>query len=169
MLRLGFLLFLLAGAGGAAEASPASLLCGDKKCFAWGANECRTVRLVLEEKQGTMEYAAKDCVFTKTMVRLQESEEEEMKRLLTGKKLSCKYKKGEFDVRWVISMLGGLKHCEGELKDITAKLLIFTGNPLADVLLEIWEMYGNNPPDDFIEIFKDALPGERLQRNAGKQ
>ncbi|MDA1196855.1 MAG: hypothetical protein O2779_02740 [Nanoarchaeota archaeon] len=79
----------------------------------------------LEEEIGVVQYtASEDCIFTKTIVSLEDSQE--MKELLEGKTLTCSYEVNDFDERGVNSLIGGIELCGGELKDILGQLLIFT-------------------------------------------
>ena len=100
--------------------------CTTKACFIPAANDCAAIDLTLTEEAGTFRYVAKDCVFTKTLVSLDQTETQDMKDLLQGKSLTCRYEKGKFDPRWVNSLLFGTEYCEGELKDRLAELLLFT-------------------------------------------
>lgn len=100
--------------------------CSNKECFISAANDCEEVSLTLAEDVGVFKYSSsKDCVFTKTMVSLNENETPEMKKLLSRKSLTCTYKKGTFDERWVTSLVFGTEYCEGKLKDILGQLILF--------------------------------------------
>lgn len=101
--------------------------CGDKDCFILAANDCKNLTLVITDDAGVFKYSSSGgCVFTKTLVSLNESETSQMKLLLTGKSFSCNYEKGKFDRRLVESLLYGMENCDGELKDILGQLLAFT-------------------------------------------
>lgn len=101
--------------------------CTDKECFITAANECRELELTLtEEAGGVFTYSSSTgCVFTKTLVTLSAGEDQELKRLLEGKRLTCRYERGAFDPRWVTSLIFGTESCEGELKEALAQLLVF--------------------------------------------
>ena len=105
---------------------PAVAACTTKECFISSANDCNDISLTLTEDAGVLKYASsKDCVFTKTLVSLNANETQEMKSLLQGKSLTCRYEKGKFDQRWVTSLIFGTEYCEGELRDILAELIAF--------------------------------------------
>ena len=107
-------------------APPAVAACTTKECFISSANDCNDVDLTLTQDAGVFKYSSsKDCVFTKTLVSLNANETQEMKSLLQGKSLMCRYKKGTFDQRWVTSLIFGTEYCTGELRDILAELIAF--------------------------------------------
>ena len=100
--------------------------CTTKECFISSANDCNEINLTLTEDAGVLKYSSsKDCVFKKTLVSLNANETQEMKSLLEGKSLTCRYEKGKFDQRWVTSLIFGTEYCEGELRDILVELLVF--------------------------------------------
>lgn len=105
---------------------PAVAACTTKDCFITLANDCNDTSLTLTEAAGVLKYSSsKDCVFTKTLVSLKANETQEMKSLLQGKSLACRYEKGKFDRRWANSLIFGIEYCEGELKDTIVELLPF--------------------------------------------
>lgn len=100
--------------------------CTTKECVISSANDCNDNSVTLTEDAGILKYSSsKDCVFSKTLVSLNANENSEMKNLLEGKSLMCKYENGKFDQRLVTSLIFGTEYCEGELKDILVKLLLF--------------------------------------------
>jgi len=99
------------------------ITCSINDCFASAADSCRTVNMARDEDFGTINYAEKDCIFTKTIVTANDSPE--MKKLLEGKSLSCAYEEGNFDSRLLTSMIEGVDNCNGDLKVIMGELLIF--------------------------------------------
>lgn len=106
--------------------TPSATICTTKECFISSANDCNDIDLTLTEDAGVLKYSSsKDCLFTKTLVSLNPNETQEMKNLLEGKSLTCKYEKGTFDQRWANSLIFGSEYCEGELKDILVELLVF--------------------------------------------
>lgn len=109
------------------QTTPTALAgCNDKDCFVYAANKCEEISVALKEDIGVFKYeSSKNCVFTKTLVSPNEDETPEMKKLLSGKSLTCAYKKGAFDNRLVTSLIFGTEYCEGELKDILVKLILF--------------------------------------------
>ncbi|MBI4140582.1 hypothetical protein HY485_01960 [Candidatus Woesearchaeota archaeon] len=128
LLALGLLLILfVAGCAAPSKQTPPQIAaCATKECFISAANDCNEVSLTLSEDIGVFKYASsKDCVFTKTLVSANENEAPEMKKLLSGKSLSCTYKNGAFDERWVTSLVFGTEYCDGKLKEILGQLVLF--------------------------------------------
>jgi hypothetical protein len=136
VLAAGLLLLLLAGCGapapeaaapeGAAAPPPVEGSCTTKDCLIAAGNACKAVQLTLTEDAGTFTYAiTAGCTFTKTLVEPSPEETPEMKSLLRGASMTCKYQQGAFDSRWVTSLFGGLERCEGELRGILAHLAAF--------------------------------------------
>lgn len=106
---------------------PAGQACADKVCFISAANVCQNLTITSSEDIGVLRYSSTSaCVFTKTLVTLNANETDEMKTLLQGKSMTCRYGKGKFDPRLVNSLLFGSEYCEGELKDILAELITLT-------------------------------------------
>jgi hypothetical protein len=104
--------------------NPSVQQCGTKECFMAAANECQDVKFTSQEMIGTVKYSSKDCVFTKTLAKSGENELPEVKALLEGKSLTCEYKIGEFDKRWVTTLIYGINYCEGGLKETLGKMLL---------------------------------------------
>ena len=100
-------------------------ICNTADCFIADANECKATSVEIKEEIGVVKYTStQDCTFTKQIVSLDESESQEMKNLLQGKMLSCSYEVGNFDQRWVNTLIDGIEICDGELKEIFGQLLI---------------------------------------------
>lgn len=99
--------------------------CETKECFISAANNCENISLKSTEEYGAVNYSAKDCVFTKTIVGLNDNETQEMQDLLEGKYFTCNYTKGNFDQNWTASLMFGIENCEGELREIIGMLMIF--------------------------------------------
>ena len=124
-------LVLVAGCTSEPQQAPAASLvattgCTDKECFISEAKACKDSSLTLAEDVGVLRYStSKDCVFTKTLVSLNANETQEMKTLLEGKSMACKYEEGEFDRRLVTSLIFGMEYCNGELKDALGQLIVF--------------------------------------------
>jgi hypothetical protein len=118
MIGMLLLLVLLVACKG-----PTAQTCDSKDCFITKANNCENVNMNVTEDFGMMNYAAKDCIFTKTL--LSTNGTEETNTLLDGKSLTCKYEKTKFDSRWVNSIVFGIEYCEGELKDRIVDMMAF--------------------------------------------
>jgi len=121
LIILGILLFTLLIA--CKTQTPTEPTCNTKDCFITKANNCENVNIDVTEDFGTVNYASKDCVFTKTLISTNGTEE--TKKLLESKTLSCKYEQSKFDQRWVNSIIFGIEYCEGELKDRIVDMLAF--------------------------------------------
>lgn len=122
------LLLLTAGCSSTTGASPASGNPGpEQAAFIAAANDCKDMNLTDNEDIGTFYLtSSQGCVFTKTLIHLNDSEMQGMKTMLEGTNMTCSYTQGNFDSRWVTSLVGGMEYCNGDLKDALAKLIIFT-------------------------------------------
>ncbi|MBI4148270.1 hypothetical protein HY490_03180 [Candidatus Woesearchaeota archaeon] len=98
--------------------------CSTAECFVEAARNCEDSEVTLRQSGGTFKYSSTQCILTKTLVSLDPSEKQEIKLVLEGKSLACTYQKGNFDPRWVNSLVFGLERCEGKLKDALAWLLM---------------------------------------------
>jgi len=96
--------------------------CADKSCFIAAANNCENVVFEQDEEGSIFKYASKDCVLTKTAVKLNIDEPQEMKDLLEGKSLTCEYLTGAFNEDWTDTLSLSLDDCSGELKDAIDEL-----------------------------------------------
>lgn len=100
--------------------------CHTADCLAKAANDCRKAKLESVDEAGIFwqyRVSAPCGRFEKTLIYLNEKETESMKKLLEGKSLSCNYTRGNFDKRWIDSLIFGLENCEGELKETVGQLL----------------------------------------------
>ncbi|VVB74014.1 Uncharacterised protein [uncultured archaeon] len=104
----------------------AATTCSSKDCFAPAANNCSDISIQVTEVFGTMKYSSSGCVFTKTMISLNQNESADMKKALEGKSLSCVYEKGKFDSGWLSSLVAGIENCSGNLKDAIGQLVLFS-------------------------------------------
>ena len=99
--------------------------CEDAQCFISEANSCKKATFESMEDHGKVSYSSSKCIVTKTFVSAVEGENEEIKKLLEGKSLTCEYNEGEFDENIVNSLILGIENCEGELKDTIGQLIVF--------------------------------------------
>jgi len=123
-----FLIMILIQACGKAEqaAEPSAIApCDAKDCFITKANDCEEVNITVSENFGTVSYASSGCVFTKTMQGVSANETAEIRELFDGKSLTCTYEKGNFDPRWINSLVFGIEYCQGDLKDRIVDMLAF--------------------------------------------
>ena len=91
--------------------------CDNSQCFITAANNCQIASFQNTQAGSLFEYKTKGCVLTKTNIRVGDSEPSEIKYLLEGKSMICKYTKGNFDDNLVNSLSYGLSICTGELRD----------------------------------------------------
>ncbi len=103
--------------------------CNDAGCFIAAANNCGNASILYTDSVGTFNYTTSNCVFIKTLVSLDANETQDMKDALEGKNLTCIYDQGQFDQRWVSSLLYGTENCTGDLKEALGELIVFTPNP----------------------------------------
>ena len=102
-------------------------ICNNKNCFISVANSCTAMNLTITEDIGVLQYSSSnDCVFTKTLVSLNVNETKEMKNLLEGTNMTCRYPQGKFDSRLVTTLIQGMENCKGKLKDNLGNLIVFS-------------------------------------------
>jgi len=99
--------------------------CQDVDCFIEKANNCEYVTMEYFTNNEGYYYQANECEFLKTIIFLDPNESEEIKALLDGKTMTCKYAQGEFNPEWVNSNVNGLEDCVGDLKDTLVQLSVF--------------------------------------------
>lgn len=100
--------------------------CNDTNCFISAANNCGNESIMYTDSVGTFNYTTSNCVFFKTLVSLNANESQDMKSALEGKNMTCIYDQGQFDPRWVPSLLYGTENCTGDLKEALGELIVFT-------------------------------------------
>jgi ABC-type transport system substrate-binding protein len=107
--------------------NPAPATTQDPSAFIAAANNCSDMNLTVTNTVGTFSYeSTTDCALLKTLVKMNESEQPEVKTMLEGKSMVCGYTKGNFDSRWVTTLIGGMENCHGDLRDGLAQLIVFT-------------------------------------------
>lgn len=101
--------------------------CSDKTCFIAAANDCNSTNITVTEDFGVMRYETSTaCTFTKTLVKLDDNETQDMKNLLEGRNMTCVYEKGDFDPQLVNTLIEGTENCTGDLKVDLARLIVFS-------------------------------------------
>ena len=101
----------------------------DTATFISAANNCQATNLTVTNSVGTFSYeSTPDCTLLKTLVKMNGTEMPEIKTMLEGKSMVCGYTKGNFDSRWVTTLIGGMETCHGPLRDGLAQLIIFTSS-----------------------------------------
>ena len=100
--------------------------CTTMACFISSANACNATNLTVTEDYGVINYATSaNCTLTKTIIRLDANETQQMKALLEGKSMICSYENGKFDTDLVNTMVFGIENCIGELSDNLRILIVF--------------------------------------------
>lgn len=99
--------------------------CAAEHCFIQRATNCE--RSVYAVNDGGTVYEFKsfwDCTFKKTVKSVSEYEPEQIKEMFEGKSMECRYSKGNFDEKWLSTLLGGLEKCSGPLKQSLYELVV---------------------------------------------
>jgi hypothetical protein len=97
-------------------------VCSTQDCFIAAANECKSVKIQQNEAGSLFDYSEKNCILTKTLTKMNETEPQEMVDLLQGKSLTCTYAKGSFNTDWINTLSLSLENCSGDLKDAIDEL-----------------------------------------------
>lgn len=131
LMAIALLTAMIAGCAGKATAEGSqtnitAAACNAKDCFVAAANNCSNISIQATEPFGTVKYSSSGCVFTKTIVSLNQNESADLRAALTGKSLTCIYEKGKFDSGWLSSLVSGIENCEGDLKEIISQLVLFS-------------------------------------------
>ncbi len=98
--------------------------CEDNSCLIDSANSCKSAQLAQNVEGSTFNLRTRGCFLIKTASSLNESEPPEIKELIEGKSMTCKFDKGQFDARWVNTLALGIEACEGELRDSLLELSV---------------------------------------------
>lgn len=96
---------------------PRTIVCEDNNCFVSAASGCDDVRLEKEIAGSLFEFAANDCVLTKTLVKVGENEDLSVKTLFEGESMNCPYEKGAFDADLIDYIIYKTDDCNGFLKE----------------------------------------------------
>jgi len=97
---------------------PGPTVCTTDDCFVDLVNECKPASYTKQIKTGTFELgSSEDCVLTKKLVSLVDSEPERVKNMLEGKSMRCVYEQGNFNSGYLELFTGNTLLCEGELKE----------------------------------------------------
>lgn len=96
--------------------------CDDKTCFFEKANDCGTAEFTQAEDTITIEYKIDNCILTKTITELDESEPEAIHELFQDQQMVCPYVKNNFNFESIDSFLNNIEDCEGSLKQIVLQL-----------------------------------------------
>jgi hypothetical protein len=103
-------------------------VCADRGCFISRAEQCTSVTYVEESDVGKIRYSVigsnSTCIFAKEILELSSKEDASVKKALENTKMECVYTEGNFDGRWLTSMVAGLEGCDGELKEKIGSLLL---------------------------------------------
>jgi len=92
--------------------------CGsDSECFITAANLCQSAKFQNNIAGSVYEYKTKDCVLTKTALKINETEPQEIKDIFEGQSMTCEYSNGYFNENWLNTLSTDAELCEGGLKD----------------------------------------------------
>ncbi len=97
---------------------PYSSSCNNKECFIESANLCDKASFSQEEGTITVEYSTEDCILTKKVIALDDSEPDEVKELFIDQEMKCRYAQDNFDPYMIDGFLNEVDQCEGALKDL---------------------------------------------------
>lgn len=97
--------------------------CDTLACFSEAANNC-SESSYQQNIAGTLFYfTSKNCVLTKTVQQINETEPQEIKDLFKDTGMICTYSKNNFNVELVTTLTKGIENCEGSLKDAIEALI----------------------------------------------
>ena len=103
-----------------------SQTCTNSACFVSAANSCADATLTSEEPIGTVKHSTSGCYYLKTIVKANSSEVPEVKSLVEGKSLMCKYDPGNFNMNWISYISEDIEYCQGPLKEAIGELIVFS-------------------------------------------
>lgn len=89
----------------------------DEECFVSQAEKCRPAVMFQDFSGSTLKYTSENCVLVKEFDKFSEDEPLEVRELLEGKTMECKYREGDFNSILVKGLTEGIEKCEGDLKD----------------------------------------------------
>ncbi|MFH1439811.1 MAG: hypothetical protein ABIG89_04545 [Candidatus Woesearchaeota archaeon] len=99
--------------------------CDTEICFINKANECKESLYEADDGSTIYEFKSyRDCTLQKTITKVSDTEPLLIKEMFNKKSLKCEYTKGNFDDRWMSTLLGGLDKCSGPLKEALYELTI---------------------------------------------
>ena len=98
--------------------------CTDAVCFADYANECKKVKMISTEDTATYELKSANCVFTKKVLNMSETEPAAIRELFMGKTMECSYNQSSFNPDWIDTLIGGIEDCSGPLKEAIYEVVI---------------------------------------------
>jgi len=100
--------------------------CSSAECFVEKANNCEYATYEVTYDYGSVRYTAEDCYMWKHVLTINEDEDPELKVLIEDTYMYCGHEPGYFNEKWMTSLIADLEYCEGDLKDVLEKLVIFT-------------------------------------------
>jgi hypothetical protein len=91
--------------------------CMDPTCFTTAANNCQSATFQNNIAGSIIKYDTKNCILTKTILKMNETEPQEMIDLFQGKSMTCTYTQDDFNTDLINSLTIGTDLCSGDLKD----------------------------------------------------
>lgn len=98
--------------------------CNTADCFIAKAENCESAKMEQNFDGSIFKLSVKNCVLTKTALKLNESEPQEIKDLLEGASMKCEYGEGNFNTDWTGTLSIGIENCSGDLKDAIDELIL---------------------------------------------
>ena len=98
--------------------------CNDKECFIEAANSCESSSFTQVENTITVKYSTEDCILTKKIINLDNTEPKEVKDLFINLEMFCNYEKNNFDSSLIEGFSVQIDQCNGPLKDIVEQVRV---------------------------------------------
>ncbi len=89
----------------------------DSNCFIYMANQCKAAKMETIIAGSVYDFSEKNCVLTKTLALMNDSEPSDLRDLLEYKNMTCSYEKGSFDPNLINTVSLGIEGCTGDLAD----------------------------------------------------
>ena len=93
-----------------------------KEEFVSRVQSCRSGTYLGQVDGSLVKYQTQNCEVIKEIAHVGEQEPKEIRVLFEGKSMTCKYRKGEFNLENINEFMDGIDSCSGELKDILLEL-----------------------------------------------
>ncbi|MBW2995204.1 hypothetical protein KY312_02540 [Candidatus Woesearchaeota archaeon] len=83
---------------------------------------CESATYLGQVDNSLVKYSTKNCQVIKEITHIGDQEPQEVRLLFEGKKMTCKYRAGEFNYDDIDYFMNGIDSCWGDLKDILLEL-----------------------------------------------
>jgi len=98
--------------------------CITDQCFISAANQCKSVEMDKNLGGSVYSLSERNCIFTKTVKTVNETETPEITALLKDASMTCSYDRNGFNDNLVTTLSLGIDNCSGDLKDALEQLLL---------------------------------------------